>query len=118
MNKQQLSGDERAVIEALVCDVVATIGLRDQIAFTNWLIGEALDALSRTAADYDLASFRNLVVDDFQQRMHDEFVDVSWPRCSRHPNHPMWLQDGSWWCTKDNVPIARLGKVPSAANRE
>lgn len=118
MSQQQLTADELAVIEALVRDVTATVGLRDQAVFTNWLITEALDARSRRSVRRDLSAFRDDLVDDFQQRMHDEFIDVSWPRCPLHPNHPMWLQDGAWRCKKDDVLIARLGELPSEAKRD
>jgi hypothetical protein len=37
-SKQELTQDELAVIEALGRDVAATVGLRDQAVFTNWLI--------------------------------------------------------------------------------
>ena len=116
MKKKRLTTEELAVVEALVRDVAATVGVSDQAAYKSWLIAETLDLLSRTTQKHDLLSFRDYVVDDFQQRMHDGFIDVSWPRCPRHPNHPMWLNDGAWWCTKDNVPIARLGELAAPAN--
>ena len=117
MKKKRLTTEERAVVEALGRDVAATVGVSDQAAYASWLISETLDLLSRTSLIYDLPSFREYVVDHFQQRMHDEFIDVSWPRCPRHPNHPMWLKDGAWWCTRDNVSIAPLGKLPAAPSR-
>jgi hypothetical protein len=117
VKKKRLTRDELAVVEALVGDVAATVGVSDRAAYTSWLIAETLDLLSRTTEKHDLISFRDYVVEDFQQRMHDEFIDVSWPRCPRHPNHPMWLKDGAWWCTKENVPIAPLGELPAAPSK-
>ena len=118
VKKNRLTTEELAVVEALVRDVAATVGVSDLATYTSWLIAETRDLLSRTTQKHDLLSFRDYVVDDFQQRMHDEVIDVSWPRCPRHPNHPMWLNDGAWWCTKDNVPIARLGELAAAANKK
>ena len=59
------------------------------------------------------------LVEDVQQDFHDLFVDVTWPACPRHPNHPLWYRDGAWWCETDGVAVARLGelaalKAPSA----
>ena len=82
------------------------------------LIGEAPDTRGINSTMRDLAPFRDELVDAFQQRMHDEFVDVSWPRCPLHPNHPMWLTDGVWCCTKDNVAIARLGALATGSTKE
>ena len=108
-----MTSNELAIIEALARDVAATVGLRDRAAFINRLVGEALDMRSRISPKPDVHSFRDYLVAEFQQRMHDEFVDVSWPRCPRHPNHPMWLQDGAWHCAKDDVRIALLGELGS-----
>jgi hypothetical protein len=44
-----------------------------------------------TATD---ASFADRLVQDVQQALHDEFVDITWPACPHHPNHPLWFKDG------------------------
>ena len=113
MTEQQLTSNELAIIEALARDVAATVALRDRTAFTSRLMGEALDLRSRISPKLDVSSFRDSLVDEVQQRMHDEFVDVSWPRCPRHPHHPMCLRDGAWYCAKDDVRIALLGELGS-----
>lgn len=113
MPRRVLTLEQQHVIQALVHDVGATIGLKDEAEFTAWLLAQGRDALEKSRSKTDLASFRDELVADFQQGVHDEFIDVSWPRCPRHPNHPMWLQDGAWWCTKDDVRIAKLGALPS-----
>lgn len=59
----------------------------------------------------DRENYLQRVVDDVQQEMHDTFVDTSWPRCPRHPNHPLWYHDGWWHCERDNVAIAKLGEL-------
>jgi crotonobetainyl-CoA:carnitine CoA-transferase CaiB-like acyl-CoA transferase len=51
------------------------------------------------------------VVDEVQQYFHDMFVDTTWPACPRHPNHPLWFENGWWRCTRDDVAIVRLGEL-------
>ena len=115
MSTRQLNENEMSVIRALVRDVgLATIALKDEVAFTDWLVGVAGEARRRTWSGDSLQAFEDYVVGDVQQRFHDEFIDVTWPRCPRHPNHPLWLQDGAWWCTKDNVRIPSLGELASS----
>lgn len=41
-----------------------------------------------------------------------EFVDTVWPKCPRH-RHPLWFRDGSWWCERDDLCVARLGELES-----
>lgn len=60
-------------------------------------------------------------VEDLQQRLHDTFVDTSWPSCVRHPHHPMWLGAGQgggivWCCPRDHAEIAPLGMLPGTAH--
>ena len=64
-----------------------------------------------------LASLRRLnehvdaqrLVDEVQQDYHDLFIDTTWPACPKHPNHPLWYHDGTWWCPRDEEAIAPLG---------
>lgn len=51
------------------------------------------------------------LVEDVQQIFHDTFVDTTWPACPRHCTHPLWYEDGAWWCTKDRVVVAPLGEL-------
>lgn len=110
-----LNADQQAVVRALVRDVAGSVALRDASELTAYLEAEGRTALESGFVT-DLPAFRQKLVDDLQQRLHDEFVDVSWPRCPRHPNHPLWLDGDSWWCTADNVQIARLGELGSAGD--
>ena len=60
-------------------------------------------------------------VEALQQRLHDTFVDTSWPPCPRHPNHPLWLVGGEgggsvWCCPRDEAEIAPLGMPPVPAH--
>jgi hypothetical protein len=112
------NSEHRAVVAALVRDVESTIGVANVAELTEYLASE-MDRLIRqwNEAQFPddancLEHVRQQLVDDYQQRLHDEFVDVSWPRCPRHPNHPMWLNDGQWCCTRDDVVIAPLGSLP------
>ena len=51
-----------------------------------------------------------------QQRLHDTFVDTTWPACPLHPHHPLWLDDGrdrpAWRCVTAEVEIAPLDALP------
>lgn len=51
------------------------------------------------------------VVDQFQQSVHDQHLDTTWPACPRHRNHPLWYAEDSqaWCCPHDGVPVAPLG---------
>jgi len=55
--------------------------------------------------------YRQRVVEDVQQWVHDNFVDTTWPRCPRHGNHPLWFREGAWWCEQDSQAVARLGEL-------
>jgi hypothetical protein len=111
--------DTHRIVTGLVADAVATLGERaraqvlavaanmEQLA-REWLAhGEALGTVQ--------ASFEQGVVDHFQQDVHDDHWDTSWPACPRHPNHPLWY-DGdrdSWCCSRDGAALARLGELAS-----
>ena len=94
--------DEDRVVELLGRDVTATLGAMH------------LDAVRSAAGSLrqftdDPARYVDRVVEDFQQYVHDCFIDTSWPACPVHPNHPMWFQ-GGWWVA-DGHPIAKLGEL-------
>jgi hypothetical protein len=65
--------------------------------------------------------FDREVVDQFQQSVHDQHLDTTWPACPRHPNHPLRSGEDSqaWCCPRDGAPVAPLGGladvVPPAA---
>jgi hypothetical protein len=109
----EISGaDLQAVVLTLVHDVVSTIAVADQGEFIAYVRARGQQHIDLRNAR-TVAALTQQLVDEIQQQIHDEFIDVSWPRCPRHPHHPMWLQDGSWWCTKDHVAIAPLGTLPA-----
>jgi hypothetical protein len=59
--------------------------------------------------DADISRLIEKVVEDVQQEFMDTFVDTTWPSCPRHPNHPLWLHDGRWYCERDGEALAALG---------
>jgi hypothetical protein len=106
-----LTPDQEAVVQALLRDAASTIGENSTFDFASDVAQQVQRFLSFGLDTIE--QFRQALVDDFQQHVHDEFIDVSWPRCPRHPNHPLWLIEGIWRCTKDDVAVARLGELPS-----
>lgn len=97
------SGDAARLVGLLEQDLVATVGER----FVSIAAAEA--ARVRLFAE-TLTEFEQRVVDDVQQRMHDEFIDTSWPPCPRHPRHPLWYAAGFWHCPHGGI-IAALGEL-------
>lgn len=91
--------------ELLERDVERTLGP----GYGELIEGEML-AVAELARD-DLAY---ALVENMQQLLHDEFIDTTWPACPQHSRHPLWYEDGAWWCTQDGVRIAPLGEVPAA----
>jgi len=75
------------------------------------LAWEQLDPATRQEVLGDLVVE---AVEDLQQRLHDTFVDTTWPACPRHRQHPRWLGEGdrggtAWCCPGDDAAIAPLG---------
>jgi hypothetical protein len=102
-------GAQEAVV-ALLRDLEASLApeaLLELEAATIARVGELLDFV-------DQIDIAQALVNDVQQQIHDEFIDVSWPRCPRHPNHPLWLVDRHWQCTRDKVTVAALGELSTA----
>lgn len=99
------AADEERVVRFLSQDLLATIGP----GFEGFAIEEA--ARLRLFED-TLARYEQRVIDDVQQRLHDEFVDTTWPACPLHHNHPLWYSEGWWRCPQEGA-IARLGELPS-----
>lgn len=98
-NRGAVDGVERA----LKRDVAATLGARhvpavDEILSKRWTSARG-------------SAYTQWLVDEVQQFFHDTFVDTAWPACPRHPNHPLWLNDGWWMCERDTMPVARLGEL-------
>jgi hypothetical protein len=55
------------------------------------------------------------VIDDFQQLVHDEFIDTSWPACPLHHRHPLDFDhtQTAWRCPTSGALVAALGALVS-----
>jgi hypothetical protein len=102
----------RAEVETTATNVAETARerMRPVEASPDWKASPG-DALAEAQQFFD-----TLVVDQFQQAVHDEQWDTVWPACPRHPNHPLWYDAEleAWCCTTDHVAIAPLGGLPEA----
>ena len=87
-------------------DVAATLGVDGQGVVDD--VAASIRSWWREPSGY-----HEKVIEEVQQYFHDCFIDTSWPKCPRHPNHPMWYADGHWWCERDQVVIAELGELGS-----
>lgn len=96
--------DENHLIDLIARDLVGTVGGSvESMAIES---AAHLRLLCDTEAEY-----LQRVVDDVQQRLHDEFIDTSWPECPLHGGHPLWFSDGWWRCGA--TAVARLGELRS-----
>jgi hypothetical protein len=125
--------DERALagaVEQIAHDLTATLGwdharaqagacdaLDNRMQFLlDDLAGEQLDPATQEVLE-DLVVE---AVEDLQQRLHDTFVDTTWPACPRHRRHPLWLGEDdrggtAWCCPRDDAAIAPAGGTAGAA---
>ena len=94
------------MVGLLTQDVASTTGP----GFENFVVESA--SRHRLFID-DVVEYQQRVIDDVQQRFHDEFVDTTWPTCPRHPNHPLWCSGGWWRCAKTGEAVAALGALPN-----
>ena len=114
MSQRTLDTDR--IVRLLLADAVATLGewARAEVLTVAanmeennarvWLAQGA--ELAQVQADFDRA-----VIDHFQQDVHDEHWDTTWPMCPLHPNHPLWYDADreAWYCRHDGTPLAPLG---------
>jgi len=96
-----------AVISALIADVRGTIGESRE----GWI--RPVAQLTQSLCD-DASWYAKKVVDDIQQRFHDEFVDTTWPACPVHAKHPLEFVDGAWRCPTTEARVAALGSLAEA----
>ena len=92
------------VVAALKADIASTLGTDHE-----WLVDQTVQR-GLSFIDED-AWFTRWLVEGVQQYFHDTFVDTTWPACPRHPNHPLWFEDGWWRCGSER--IAKLGELAS-----
>lgn len=60
-----------------------------------------------------------LVAEAVQQRLHDDRIDTTWPACTRHPHHPLWLGralPARWQCPSTGETICGLGELSTLTN--
>jgi|SRR6266850_1300121 len=95
--------DEERMVRLVSQDLLTTVGP----GFEDMAIEAAarIRLFAKTLPDYE-----QRVIDDVQQRLHDEFVNTTWPTCPLHQNHPLWYSKGWWRCPKEGA-IARLGEL-------
>jgi hypothetical protein len=98
--------DEERMVILVTRGVLATVGP----GFEDIVVEEA--APIRLFAEA-LPEYEQRVIDEVQQRLHDEFVNTTWPTCPLHPNHPLWYSDGRWRCPHAGA-IAPLGELAVA----
>jgi hypothetical protein len=111
----QTTLDTERVVRLLVADAVATLGEWARVKVLavaanmennarEWLSSGG--SLAQVQADFDRE-----VVDHFQQDVHDEHWDTTWPACPRHPKHPLWYDEArkAWCCQRDGAALAPLG---------
>jgi hypothetical protein len=112
----QTTLDTERIVRLLLADAVATLGewaraevlvvaanMKENIARVSLAQG---NNLAQVQADFDRE-----VVDHFQQNVHDEHWDTTWPTCPRHPNHQLWYdaRREAWRCERDGAALAPLG---------
>ena len=100
--------DVDRVVRLLQHDLVETVGSGHEVVVTE--AAARLRLFSEDPAD-----FEQRVVEDVQQRLHDTFVDTSWPACPEHLNHPLSYAEGSWRCEKSGKRVAALGGLSRRA---
>jgi len=96
------SAHKASVIDRLRRDVHATVGPGYE-ARIEWIAEMHREFTSEPDV------YVERVVEDVQQRFHDEFIDTDWPACPVCRRHPMWLRDGAWGaCDGSTVPLGEL----------
>lgn len=106
-------------LSLLTADVAATLG---------WTRDRADDLVTdeaTTLVDFLREEDRNWpfparIVERVQQRIHDEFIDTTWPPCPRHATHPLWItgqEPWLWECPSGGVQVP-LGGLGSLEGRE
>ena len=105
----ELPASEQALAEivaALIADLESTLGPGHDAMV-------AAHAENQARWSRELESYRQRVVEEVQQQIHDCFIDTAWPACPRHRNHPLWLRGEHWCCEQDDAIMCRLGELSS-----
>lgn len=104
--------DVEATLGQLAGDMRVTFGWP---ADRSWTFIEQTATVSLDFLDDDEWPFEQRIIEDVQQRMHDEFIDVTWPPCPVHRTHPLWLaadRPWRWECGDVSIPLGQLGDMP------
>jgi hypothetical protein len=94
--------DLTAVLPLLQRDVSATLGDAHR---------QLIEGIAADVQELNVGGQAEKLVNDVQQYFHDTFGNTTWPSCPRHPKHPLWYRNGSWWCVEDGIAIAKLGDL-------
>jgi hypothetical protein len=103
--------DEARVVRLVTQDVAATLGSGHERLI------QVVAAHVRTFRD-EPDDYVDKVVEDVQQKLHDLFIDTTWPACPFHPTHPLWLHDEQWVCERTHRPVAGLGDLVRSVSNE
>lgn len=101
------SSPPEEIVSLIAADLVATLGWTSEQA-----IGVAATVGRVHDPDTELLAME--ATEEVQVWLHDSFLDTSWPRCPRHPNHPLWLgeeQPFTWRCPRTGDDVAALGSL-------
>jgi hypothetical protein len=93
--------DVKRVVALLMKDVTSTVGQG-----VDHIVTES--AARHRLFVHDIAPYEQAVVDDVQQRRHDEFIDTTWPACPSNRNHPLWFSGGNWRCEQPDRCLPAL----------
>jgi hypothetical protein len=96
--------DVERVTRLLRRDIASTLGAEHE---------PIVDELAAVVLELEVPGRAEKVVEDVQQYFQDNFVDVTWPACPRHPNHPLEFRPDVWYCPRDGMTVARLGELAS-----
>jgi hypothetical protein len=125
--------DTHRIPALLADDITATIGetylslLRGIVKRAYELVAEPVahsDDLNRTGPQSERfrddeeaqAIFDWKVIEDFQQGIHDEHIDTTWPTCPRHTRHPLTFdhEHKMWRCPMDSTLAFPLGALANS----
>jgi len=95
---------ENAAVALVKQDVLATLG-------ASCAAGVDRHATRLLPLDWTEDVLAAKLIEDVQQEFHDTFVDTAWPHCPKHPNHPLWFDQGAWRCSELGEAVARLGDL-------
>jgi len=121
--------DTHRVPRVLADDILATLAepclglLRETVKAAYVLVTEPIPTVSRAEEYRDdqtaQADFDRTVIDEFQQRIHDEHIDTTWPACPQHANHPLAFdhENKLWRCPTDSNRAFPLGGLADAVSR-